>query len=131
MKAVAEGNLTVRATIRKNDYLWKDADLINKMITSLSARIKNIEDQYSHLNAILAEVKRATNNGSAKEMNRHIEHLRVQMEELKVHLNQFKIPAEGMGEESHPGGKVVSKSTAAGSATTTRLKEGPRREVIT
>lgn len=75
-KLIAQGNLSVRATIRKRDYLRKDADSINEMIAALETRITGIEEQCDDAESVLTELKRAIDSGSAEEMNEHIKNLR-------------------------------------------------------
>ncbi|MEC4668198.1 MAG: methyl-accepting chemotaxis protein [Nitrospirota bacterium] len=92
-KAIAEGNLCVRAKVRKHDYLAKEADSMNEMITTLRMRVQGIEEQYGKVRDALAEHKRAFDSGSVQDMNRNIKSLEEQMERLKMHLDQFRTAA--------------------------------------
>ncbi|MFQ5897232.1 MAG: hypothetical protein ACE5JN_03205 [Candidatus Methylomirabilia bacterium] len=87
---VAQGNLSVRATIRKHDYLGKDAESINEMIAALRTRITGIEEQYEEVHAVLTELKRAIDSSSVEDMNEQIKHLELRMDRLKVSVNQFR-----------------------------------------
>ena len=92
-KAIAEGNLCVRANVRKHDYLAKEADSMNEMITTLRMRVQGMEEQYGKVRDALAEHKRAFDSGSVQDMNQNIKSLEEQMERLKMHLDQFRTAA--------------------------------------
>ena len=49
LKALRDGDLTVRATFRSNDYLRKEEAIFNEMIEAFRAKIKNIDAQSWHL----------------------------------------------------------------------------------
>ena len=46
---VGDGNLTVRARLRRKDYLVKDATVVNEMIERVGARIADIDEQAAAL----------------------------------------------------------------------------------
>ncbi|MCI0410047.1 MAG: methyl-accepting chemotaxis protein [Acidobacteria bacterium] len=115
-EAVAEGNLTARAIIRKNDYLVTDADTINAMIATLNTRITRIEQQHGKVRALFAELKRAAKSGSMEEMQQTIEMLGTQMEQLKVYLDQFKIAGNETSVEDKAARNPVQPSPPAASA---------------
>jgi methyl-accepting chemotaxis protein len=75
-KSVSEGDLSVRAMIRKNDYLWKEADLLNHMV-------ENLESRHEQLSKLFAGLKRSTESGSAWEVGQHIESLQAMMTQLE------------------------------------------------
>lgn len=90
---IAQGNLAVRARIRKTDYLRKDADSINEMIATLETRTTSIKEQCADAEVLLIELKEAIDSGSVEQMNEHIKNLEVQMERLKLCANQFTTAA--------------------------------------
>ncbi len=89
-KAIAEGNLTVRSTIRKHDYLQKEADCIQEMVSSLRMKVKGIEEQSGEVREGVAELKKAVASGSVEDMKRNLKGLEVQMERLKAYVDQFR-----------------------------------------
>ncbi len=89
-KAIAEGNLTVRSTIRKHDYLQKEADCIQEMVSSLRMKVKGIEEQSGEVREGVAELKKAVASGSVEDMKRNLKSLEGQMERLKAYVDQFR-----------------------------------------
>lgn len=89
-KAIAEGNLTVRSTIRKHDYLQKEADCIQEMVDSLRTKVKGIEERSGEVREGLAELKKAVASGSVEDMKRNLKGLEGQMERLKAYVDQFR-----------------------------------------
>lgn len=93
-KTVAEGNLAVRANLRKGDYLTNEADSLNEMIASVGARISAIRDQYGETDAAFAELRSAVRGGSAEGVRRTLENLGAGMERLQASLDQFRVTPE-------------------------------------
>ncbi len=89
-KAIAEGNLTVRSTIRKHDYLQKEANCIQEMVSSLRMKVKGIEEHSGEVREGLAELKKAVASGSVEDMKRNLKSLEGQMERLKANVDQFR-----------------------------------------
>ncbi|MFQ5960398.1 MAG: hypothetical protein ACE5MG_03305 [Candidatus Methylomirabilales bacterium] len=90
-RAVADGDLSSHRPLRKHDYLGKELDFINEMITSLRTRIKGIEDSYKEARALVIALERAIEQESREDMHQTIEELRHQMERLQGSLDQFCI----------------------------------------
>ena len=59
LEALRDGDLTVRATIRSNDYLGKEEAVINEMIDALWAKITHIDEQSWQLRAGLGALVQA------------------------------------------------------------------------
>ncbi len=90
-KAVAAGDLSVRVTIRKHDYLGHDADILNEMIAGLRTRIKDIEKHYEEVCGVVSVLERTIESGSVEDTNQNIDALRVQMGRLGASMKQFRI----------------------------------------
>ena len=90
LRAISDGNLSTPAIIRQNDYLVTEAETINEMITSLSARIGALQEQCMELHGLLSDLKRSIDSGSIGSMNHDIENLGTRIGQLKVGLDQFK-----------------------------------------
>jgi methyl-accepting chemotaxis protein len=118
-KAIGEGNLSVHVALRKHDYLHREADSINEMITNLRTKIAGIEEQYGEMRAVLAELKRANEIGSVEETSQNVKSLEAQMERLKVDLNQFGTAAKEMRMEEDLANKVASRANSEDSETIT------------
>ena len=100
-EAVSGGDLTVRANIRKNDYLQKEADAINEMIAAVHARIKEMKDQQGMAHAKLEALKKAVEGGPPDEVSRAIKGLEVQAERFRVKMDEFRISAGGTSEKTY------------------------------
>ena len=90
-KAVAAGDLSVRVTIRKHDYLGSEADILNEMIAGLRTRITDIEKHYEEVCRVVMVLERTIESGSVEDMNQNIDALRVQMDRLGASMEQFQI----------------------------------------
>lgn len=90
-KAVAEGDLSMRATIRKHDYLHAHARALNEMIEALEVRFKGLGDQALRLKDAAAQVKHAASAGAVAEVHKAVERLEFQVETLQ---GQIERPAK-------------------------------------
>lgn len=88
-KALAGGNLSIRANIRKHDYLHTDARALNEMIEALETKIRSLEDQTLHLKEGAAQLKDAVNAGAKAEAQKALERVESQLEGLRKHLAHF------------------------------------------
>ena len=108
LKALRDGDLTVRATFRSNDYLRKEEAIINEMIEALRAKIKNIDAQSWHLRAGLGALEQAIDGSTVDTLRERIGSLEAGAERLQVSVDQF------MTGSSH---KCVHDSAPSRSAT--------------
>lgn len=88
-KALADGNLDIRANIRKQDYLQADARAINDMIGSLQSRIRGLEDQIGLLGEGVDQLKNATNSGVKTEIAKAVECVTSRLEGLQGRAAYF------------------------------------------
>ncbi len=98
--AVASGDLSARATLRKGDYLGKESDSLNEMIDSLRAKIESIQSHHVETQTVLTTLKQSIEQGSIDDMQRQLEELHVQMEELKASIRQFRTHPEAKDEDA-------------------------------
>ena len=89
-KAVAEGDLTICANIRTNDYLKKEADGLDDMIGSLRTKMFDMQANFEGINGLLNELDRAVTSGSMAEVAQSKKQLSERVDQLKAHLEQFK-----------------------------------------
>jgi len=108
LRAVAEGKLTVRAKIRKNDYLAKEADSINDMIAALQEKIGRIQEDFGQVRAGFDGLKRAVAGDAVGAIQEPLHRLQAQMKRVQVGLEQFSTRADGARVEDRAEGKVVS-----------------------
>ncbi len=88
--AIREGDLTVSTTTRKHDYMKKESESLNEMITSLRSRIKDLVEHGGHAREVLVELKRAVETESRKEVDQTIDRLEKQLERLNGSLHEFR-----------------------------------------
>ncbi|MGH7430614.1 MAG: hypothetical protein ACREI5_02170 [Candidatus Methylomirabilales bacterium] len=98
--AVARGDLSVRATLRKGDYLEKESESVNEMIASLRAKIESIQSHHVEMQTVLTALKQSIEQRSLEHMHRQLEELHVQMEELKASIRQFRTHPEAKDEDA-------------------------------
>ena len=91
-EAVSNGDLTVRAKIRKNDYLLKEADDINAMIAALGARLREADDQQGKTYAKLQELKKVVDGGMPGEIIQAVKDLEEQAGRLRAKMDTFQLP---------------------------------------
>jgi methyl-accepting chemotaxis protein len=90
-RVIGTGDLSVRVTIRKHDYLGNEADILNEMIAGLRTKIKDIEKPYEEACGVVMVLERAMESGSVENMDQNIDALRVQMGRLGASMEQFQI----------------------------------------
>ena len=88
-KALAEGDLAIRANIRKHDYLHPHARALNEMIEALETKIRGLEDQVVLLGKGAAQLKDAVNSGAKAEVQKALARVESQLEGLKGQLAHF------------------------------------------
>ena len=98
--AVARGDLSVRANLRKGDYLGKESESLNEMIASLRAKIESMQSHRAETQTVLTALKQSIERGSIEDVQRQLEDLHVQMEELEVSIRQFRTHPEAKDEEA-------------------------------
>src|SRR5574337_505141 len=77
LKEIGEGDLTARATIRRFDYLWKEADSINEMLDGLGGRFRRLQEEYGRAYAMWLQFKDSLPPEMAEELSRRSEERRV------------------------------------------------------
>lgn len=92
-KAIAEGDLTICANIRKGDYLRKEADGLDEMIGSLRTKMLDMQANCEGISGLLNGLDRAVTSGSMAEVAQSRKQLSERADQLKAHLKQFKTSA--------------------------------------
>ena len=117
LKALRDGDLTVRATFRSNDYLRKEEAIINEMIEAFRAKIKNIDAQSWHLRAGLGALEQAIDGSTVDTLRERIGSLEAGAERLQVSVDQFMTEAEAGRTNEGIAGHATSVSEATASET--------------
>jgi methyl-accepting chemotaxis protein len=89
--SVGKGDLSIRAVIRKRDYLTQDEASLNQMIDSLNESMGNVKEHSSELSGIFEELKDSSKNGSSQPREEIMERLGQQLEQMKLHLDHFNL----------------------------------------
>jgi len=98
---VARGDLSVRANLRKGDYLGKESESLNEMIASLRAKIESIQSHHIEMQTVLTALKQSIERGSIEDMHRQLEELHMQMEELRASIRQFRTHPKAKDEDAN------------------------------
>ena len=117
LTALRDGDLTVRATLRSNDYLRKEEAIINEMIEAFRAKIKNIDAQSWHLRAGLGALEQAIDGSTVDTLRERIGSLEAGAERLQVSVDQFMTEAEAGRTNEGIAGHATSVSEATASET--------------
>ena len=91
LKVVEEGNLSIRAKIRRTDYLEREAESINAMISGLSGRLREVQEEFGKTYATWTEFRRKLSEAPAVEAAGSLESLGAHMETLKARIGQFTL----------------------------------------
>jgi methyl-accepting chemotaxis protein len=92
LKKIGDGNLFVQVKLRKNDYLDKEADSVNSMVSALRGKVQGIEQSQRRASSVLVDLQRAVMRGAADDMSEKIDELNATLEALRDNVDQFQIP---------------------------------------
>jgi methyl-accepting chemotaxis protein len=115
-RSIAQGNLSLRVAIRKNDYLTKEAKDINDMIASLESRVQNCRSAVEMASASLEGLRAAVSSGDSAEALRLFGHLEVHVARALRDLEHFETRAskeDEPGTEDIPGSLLSSVPTSS------------------
>jgi methyl-accepting chemotaxis protein len=92
LAAVTAGDLSVRLTLRRKDYLAKEAVQIEEMIISLRERIEEAKERCSDLGVLVDEIQ-AEAGASSDTIRPRLKRLRSAAARLEASLDQFTTDA--------------------------------------
>jgi methyl-accepting chemotaxis protein len=100
-KSVAEGNLCVNTTIRKNDYLQKEANVLSTMVNTLRSRIDEIKISSGDVGKACRDLKSAIDPVSTDEIENRFCELEENIKSVQRLIDRFdtgteKIAADGV-----------------------------------
>ena len=90
-KAIAEGDLSIRAHLRKTDYLGKESDSLNEMVVSLRTKLAGIQKHSEEVEAAILGLKESVERGSLKEVHQHIVDLQAGTKGLETSIRHFRL----------------------------------------
>lgn len=96
-QSVAEGDLTVRTSIRKSDYLHVEAHCLGEMVNALRDKIGRIEAHHADMALQLEGLKAAAVRGALREVEQEADRLRATVDQLMQAMEPFQTsskPAE-------------------------------------
>jgi methyl-accepting chemotaxis protein len=92
--SVARGDLTVRTSIRKSDYLHTEAKCLGEMVSALRDKMARIEARHAEMTPQLERLKAAVSRGSLREVEQEADRLRATVEQLALAMEPFQIGSE-------------------------------------
>ncbi len=88
--AVANGDLTVKAKIRKNDYLQAEAQRLEDMLDGLRSKIKEIEQGAEESATAIRRLKQAIATGSTQDAQAMLALIEAGQDRLTKGVHQFR-----------------------------------------
>ena len=119
-QAVAAGDLSVRAILRKHDYLGSELESVNQMIASLQAKVHDIEAPSQEVRTLVGVLERALDRGAPEDITQTLAGLRVQVERLQGAMAQFRLAPEKTDGEDEGATPVTPPATPEDAAPHTR-----------
>lgn len=89
-QSVAGGDLTVRTSIRKSDYLHAEAQCLGEMVNALREKIGLIEARHAEMASQLERLKEAAARGALREVEQETDRLRATVEQLTHAMKPFQ-----------------------------------------
>ena len=96
-REVAKGDLTVRTSIRKGDYLQAEAECLGEMVKSLRDKIALLESQHAEIKPHLERLKQAVACGALREVEEEADRLRATVEQLSRSMESFRTKPDVQG----------------------------------
>ncbi|MBS0169123.1 MAG: methyl-accepting chemotaxis protein [Nitrospira sp.] len=93
-QSVASGDLTVRTSIRKSDYLHAEAKCLGEMVGALREKISRIEARHAEMTPQLERLKAAAARGALREVEQEADRLRMTVEQLAQAMEPFQTMSE-------------------------------------
>jgi methyl-accepting chemotaxis protein len=111
LNSVGKGDLSGKITLRKKDYLKKEADAVNAAIESLRERVERLRSHSEDASAHLTALKQSAQSGAAESVTQQVDKLTVDIDSLLQCVREFETGRDTTGPDA--GG------TNAGSRTST------------
>jgi len=99
LASVGVGDLSVRARMRRHDYLAQEEAAINAMIGGLRERMERVQEEYGAALAACAAVRRSVGQGGSPAT---LEDLEARMAALRAALGAFTLPSRATEDAEEP-----------------------------
>src|SRR5688572_6234877 len=86
----AGGDLMVRASIRKGDYLHAEAECLSAMVNALRDKIGSIESCHQEMNVVMERLTQAVERGSMPAVEEATGQLCLTVEQLSRAIESFR-----------------------------------------
>jgi len=90
-EAVRAGDLTVRANIRRFDYLQTEARILSEMVVGLRERVTALRQQREECEAAWQEYRRIAEARGPAEIGPHLEAFEARLKQAGAALDQFTV----------------------------------------
>lgn len=117
---VGEGDLSVRLSLRKNDYLVREAQAINEMIEALRTRVSDVKESFFDLDMRLADVEALAGESPSESLQDSVRGLRGDLERFEKALRQFRTQPT----EAPPTRESLEGSSGGAIATSEAVRRG-------
>lgn len=88
-ESIAEGDLCVRTSIRKKDYLQREAELLTRMVESLRSRLDEIKCRSHSIENRYHNLHEAVRNSSSEDIEICMSHLQESLRDMREALGRF------------------------------------------
>jgi len=88
-ESIADGDLCVRTSIRRKDYLKKEAELLTRMVESLRSRIEEIKSRNSMVEHRYRNLAKAVQEFSAEDIEISLLKLQESLKDMKEAVSRF------------------------------------------
>jgi methyl-accepting chemotaxis protein len=109
LAAIGNGDLSRSIRIRPTDYMSKEADAVNSMVSSLRAKVERVDERHQTAAAALARLEDAAHDNSKERFDTAIDDLRVSLGSALDALSEFETsrPPQVLPEVRDPEFEVV------------------------
>jgi len=90
-KAISQGDLMVETKIRTHDYLKKEAESLEHMVSQLRSKLIDIQADCHTMDDLVIELKRALHGNSLTEATEVTARLEQRASRLQTHVQQFQV----------------------------------------
>ena len=89
-RSVAQGDLTVGTSIRKNDYLQAEAQCLGEMVGALREKIARIEAHHAEIAPQVDRLRQAVARAAFRDVEQEADRLRATVEQLAQAMEPFQ-----------------------------------------
>ena len=90
LRSVGDGDLATRLSIRKSDYLQKEADAINEMLTGLRDKVGRVELELDQAKELWTSLRVSASNRVPEDLEQKITAMGRQLEACRAGVKSFR-----------------------------------------